>query len=110
MSTMDLMRALEMLEEAVETSLVTRKFSSSIFCWKELCKIEEGENKNTKEKTWRLLLRTSPLPFKATRRLAEGELVNQQCTFHGHIHGSIHRRSQSCNNADSSNSNVSCEH
>ena len=47
MSSMDSMRALGMQEEAAETSLVTRKFSSSIFCWKELCKIEEGENKNT---------------------------------------------------------------
>ena len=57
-----------------------------------------------------LLLRTSPLPFIATRRLAEGEPVNQQCTFHGRIHGIIHGRSQSCNNADSANSNISCEH
>ena len=48
------MRALGMQEEAAETSLVTRKFSSIIFCWKELCKIQEGENKNTKEKSWLL--------------------------------------------------------
>ena len=57
-----------------------------------------------------ILARASLLPFIATRRLAEGEPVNQQCTFHGRIHGSIHGRSQSCNNADSPNSNVSCEH
>ena len=54
MSSMDPMRALGMQEEAAETSLVTRKFSSSIFCWKELRKIQEGENKNTKEKPWSL--------------------------------------------------------
>ena len=54
MSSMDPMRALGMQEEAAETSIVTRKFSSSIFCWKELRKIQEGENKNTKEKPWSL--------------------------------------------------------
>ena len=54
MSNMDPMRALGMQEEAAETSLVTRKFSSSIFCWKELRKIQEGVNKNTKEKPWPL--------------------------------------------------------
>ena len=54
MSSMDPMRALGMQEEAAETSLVTRKFSSSIFCWKELRKIQEGENKNSKEKPWSL--------------------------------------------------------
>ena len=40
---MDPMRAVEMQEEAAETSLVTHKFSSSIFCWKKLRKIQEGE-------------------------------------------------------------------
>ena len=54
MSSMDPMRALGMQEEAAETSFVTRKFSSSIFCWKELHKIQEGESKNTKEKPWPL--------------------------------------------------------
>ena len=54
MSSMDPMRALGMQEEAAETSLVTRKFSSSIFCCKELRKIQEGENKNAKEKPWSL--------------------------------------------------------
>jgi len=54
MFSMDPMRTLGMQEEAAETSLVTRKFSSSIFCWKELRKIQEGENKNTKEKPWLL--------------------------------------------------------
>ena len=53
-STMDPMRALVMQEEAAETSLVTRKFSSSIFCWKELHKSQEGESKYTKEKSWSL--------------------------------------------------------
>ena len=55
MSSMDPMRALGTQEEAAETSLVTRKFSSSIFCWEELHKIQEGESKNTKEKSWSLL-------------------------------------------------------
>ena len=54
MSSMDPMRTLGKQEEAAETSLVTRKFSSSIFCWKELRIIQEGENKNTKEKPWSL--------------------------------------------------------
>ena len=47
-SKMDPMRAVEMQEEAAKTSLVTRKFSSSIFCWKGLNKYQEGESKNTK--------------------------------------------------------------
>ena len=54
MSSMDPTRALGMQEEAAETFLVTRKFSSSIFCWKELHKSQEGESKNTKEKSWLL--------------------------------------------------------
>ena len=53
-SKMDPMRAVEMQEEAAETSLVTRKLSSSIFCWKELRKIQECESKNTKDKSWLL--------------------------------------------------------
>ena len=55
MSSMDPTKALGTQEEAAETSLVTRKFSSSIFCWKELHKSQEGESKNTKEKSWSLL-------------------------------------------------------
>ena len=54
MSSMDPTKALGTQEEAAETSLVTRKFSSSIFCWKELRKIQEDESKNTKEKPWSL--------------------------------------------------------
>ena len=54
MSSMDPTKALGTQEEAAETSLITRKFSSSIFCWKELRKIQESENKNTKEKPWLL--------------------------------------------------------
>ena len=54
MSSMDPMRALGMQEEAAETSLVTRKFSCSIFCWKGLRKIQGGENKNNKKKPWLL--------------------------------------------------------
>ena len=54
MSSMDPMRTLGMQEEVAETSLVTRKFSSSIFYWEELHKSQEGERKNTKEKPWLL--------------------------------------------------------
>ena len=62
---MDPMRAWEWYDEVAGTSLVTRKFSSSIFCWKKLRKIQEGENKNTKEKPWSLYFGASdekPLP------------------------------------------------
>src|SRR6185436_11255804 len=54
MSKMDPMRALGLQDEVAGTSLVTRKFSSSIFCWKELHKSQEGESKNTKSKPWSL--------------------------------------------------------
>ena len=50
MSKMDPMRALGLQDEVAGTSLVTRKFSSSIFCWKKLHKSQEGESKNTKSK------------------------------------------------------------
>ena len=48
MPKMDPMRALGMQDEAAGTFLVTCKFSSSIFCWKGLHKLQEGESKNTK--------------------------------------------------------------
>ena len=54
MSSMDPMRTLGMQEEVAETSLATRKLFSSIFCWEELHKSQEGESKNTKEKPWSL--------------------------------------------------------
>ena len=54
MSSMDPMRTLGMQEEAAETSIVTRKFSSRIFSWEELHKSQEGESKNTKKKPWLL--------------------------------------------------------
>ena len=47
MSGMDVMRALGLQDEVAGTSLVTRKFSSSIFCWKALRKFQEGEGRNT---------------------------------------------------------------
>ena len=50
MSKMDSMRALELQDEVAGTSLIIRKFSSSIFCWKGLHKFQEGESKNTKRK------------------------------------------------------------
>ena len=37
---------------AAETSLATRKHSSSIFCWKTLHNFQEGKSKNTKCKPW----------------------------------------------------------
>ena len=51
---MDPMRTLGMQEEAAETSLATRKFSSSIFYWEELHKSQEGESKSTKDTPWLL--------------------------------------------------------
>ena len=82
MSKMDPMRALGLQDEVAGTSLVTRKSSSSIFCWEELHKSQEGESKNTKEKPWSLYFGASgkglPLPFIATRRLTKGEPVTQQ--------------------------------
>ena len=54
MSKMDPMRALGMQDEVAGTFLVTRKFSSSIFCWNELHKSQEGKSKNTKDKPWLL--------------------------------------------------------
>ena len=52
MSRMDPMRALGLQDEVAGTFLVTRKFSSSIFCWKVLHKFQEGESKNTICKPW----------------------------------------------------------
>ena len=54
MSRMDLMRAWEWQDEVAGTFLVTRKFSSNIFCWKGLHKLQEGKSKNTKDKPWLL--------------------------------------------------------
>ena len=54
MSKMNPMRAREWQDEVAGTSLVTRKFSSSIFRWKGLHKSQEGESKNTKDKPWLL--------------------------------------------------------
>ena len=50
MSKMDPMRALGLQDEVAGISLVTSKFSSSIFCWKGLHKSQEGVSKNTKSK------------------------------------------------------------
>ena len=54
MSSMDSLREAGLQDEVAGTSLVTRKFSSSIFCWKGLHKLQEGEIKNTKDKPWLL--------------------------------------------------------
>ena len=54
MPKMDPMRALGMQDEVAWTFVVTCKFSSSIFCWNGLRKLQEGESKNTKDKPWLL--------------------------------------------------------
>ena len=52
MSSMDPSREAGLQDEVAGTFLVTRKFSSSIFCWNELYKSQEGESKSTKDKPW----------------------------------------------------------
>src|SRR6185503_13092678 len=54
MSKMDPMRAWEWRDEVAGTSLVTRKFSFSIFCWKRLQKLKESKSMNIKDKPWLL--------------------------------------------------------
>ena len=54
MSKMDPVRAWEWQDVVAGNSLDTRKFSSSIFCWKGLYILQEDENKNTKCKPWLL--------------------------------------------------------
>ena len=54
MSSMDPSKEAGSQDEVVGTSLFTRKFSSSIFCWKGLHKLQKGEIKNTKDKPWLL--------------------------------------------------------
>ena len=48
MSSMDPLREAGLQDEVARTSLVTRKVSSSIFCWKILCRFQEDEGRNTK--------------------------------------------------------------
>ena len=60
------MRAWEWQNEVAGTSLVTRKFSSSIFCWKGLHKHQKGESKNTKDKPWLLHVGASGKGFSPT--------------------------------------------
>ena len=54
MSSVDPSREAGLQNEVAGTSLVTCKFSSSIFCWKGLHKFQKGESKNTKDKPWLL--------------------------------------------------------
>ena len=111
---MDPMGARKWQDEVAGTSLVTRKFSSSIFCWEELQQSQEGESKNTKEKPCLLHFGASDKGFFHAFYSHKGaywrEPVNEQFMFHGRIHGSIHGRSLGRNNADSLNSNVPREH
>ena len=72
MSSMDLKRTLGMKEEAAETSLVSCKFSFSIFGWEELHKSQEGESKNTKEKPWLLHFGASAKGFSPAFYIHKG--------------------------------------
>ena len=47
-SSMDPLREAGLQDEVAWTFLVSRKLSSSIFCWKGLHKSQESESKNTK--------------------------------------------------------------
>ena len=51
-SSMAPLREAGLQDEVAGTSLVTRKLSSSIFCWKALHKFQEGKIKNTKCRSW----------------------------------------------------------
>ena len=55
-SSMAPLREAGLQDEVAGTSLVIRKFSSSIFCWKVLHKFQEGESKNTICKPWLQIL------------------------------------------------------
>jgi len=72
MSRMDPMRAWEWQDKVAGTFLVTRKFSSSIFCWKGLHKHQEGESKNTKDKPWLLHVGASGKSLSPTFYSHEG--------------------------------------
>ena len=50
MSKMDPLREAGLQDEVAGTSLVTHKFSCSIFCWYTVHILQEGESKNTKRK------------------------------------------------------------
>ena len=54
MSSMDPSREAGLQDEVAGTSLVTRKFSFSIFCWKRLHKLKESKSMNIKDKPWLL--------------------------------------------------------
>ena len=84
MSSMHPSREAGLQDEVVGTFLVTRKFSSSIFCWEKLHKSQEGKSKNTKQRPWLLHFGASAkglsLPFIATRELTEENLwINSAC-------------------------------
>ena len=51
-SSMDPLREARLQGMAAKSSLATRKYSSSIFCWKTLHNFQEGKSKNTKCKPW----------------------------------------------------------
>ena len=53
------MRAWDWQDEVAGAFLVTRKFSSSIFCWTGLHKLQECDNKNTKDRPWLLYIGAS---------------------------------------------------
>jgi hypothetical protein len=82
MSKMDPMIALGMQDEVAGTSVATRKFSSSIFCWKGLHKLQDGESrKPNASHSFRMLVllaKASLPPFIATRDLTGGQPVMLQ--------------------------------
>ena len=79
MSKMDPMRAREWHDEVAGTSLVTRKFSSSIFCWKGLHKLQEGESKSTKDKPWLLHIGASGKGLSPTFNSHKGHYWRTNC-------------------------------
>ena len=98
MSGMDPLREAGLQDGVAGTSLFTRKFSSSIFCWKALHKFQEGESKNTKCKSWLQITGASGIafhpPFTATWGSTRGQPVIIQWQH---------------SNADSLNSEIPCE-
>jgi hypothetical protein len=75
MSRMDPMRARKWQDEVAGTCLVTRKFSSSIFCWKNYTNLRRAGVRTPRIShgyyNLVLLAKVSPLPFIATRGLTE---------------------------------------
>ena len=85
MSKMDPMKARGWHDEVARTSLVTRKFSSSIFRWKELRKNQEGESKNTKDKSCLLHFDASGKGLSPTFYSHKGAYWRKTCDSTVHV-------------------------